>query len=451
MWLYDRLKEEYPERVVPPIPEKNRMEYLGRFTPDFIKKRQTALRRFLHRIDAHFYLRDSPDFGSFLQSPVVGLLGKNVSGSVETVTLTTKLDDLINSKESNSNDNGNGYLKPVIESLGDVLTATIFSHSPKLVPETFLRHRKDIQTVKSHLSHLERLFNHRIIRNQPAIVEGMKEIAGNFDELSASIDLSLNDSRVISVSGAIAPPFVKSMLSRVSATMTQCAHLLDKSTDDQELNLLSVLWEYSQYCDAALEIISTRDRRQVEVEELTKLVKGFEKEIEEINGVVIANCSVIKKNDVIINPHDSTSHNSSDTSNNSTINNTIISPLSSTTLSSTTGSNGKKITSSFFDYLSHKWDSWKGVDPITARKNRLTKIETRLTETQCALQVSQNLSIRADTTLTQEIEIFLDILRNELGREFRNHCWSQVKFHETNLVYWKDFLAWLDNPPKHIN
>lgn len=267
--------------------------------------------------------------------------------------------------------------------------------------------------VKSHLSHLERLFSNRVSGHQPAIIEGMKEIAGNFDELSASIDLSLNHSESLSTAS---PPFVKSMLSRVSATMTQCAHLLDKSIDDQELNLLAVLLEYSQYCDSALEIIDARDRRQVEVEELTKLVEGYEKEIKELDG------TSVRHTDEPSVPDDEKMEDKMDPKHNT----------------------------SFFDYLSNKWDSWKGVDPITARKNRLYRAQNRLKETQTALKTSLQLSNLLDSTLSQEIAVFLAILKEEIGREFLNHSKSQVYYHETNLIYWKDFLAWLDNPPKHL-
>ena len=355
------------------------------------------------RIDAHPLLRDSETFSNFLTAPVVGANLRVRNNSEASMAC--------DSKESLTSTTS-AYLKPVIESLGDVLSSTtLFTRSPKQVPEPFLKLKKEIKMVKGHLSHLERLFSNRVSGHQPAIIEGMKEIAGNFDELAASIDLSLNHEAISQSS--VSPPFVKSMLSRVSATMTQCAHLLDKSIDNQELNLLAVLLEYTQYCDSALEIIETRDRRQVEVEELTKLVEGYEKEIEELDGV---------KTTSITCEEGSEQQNT----------------------------NNRTSSGSFYDYLSSKWDSWKGVDPITARKNRLEKVQSRLNETKAALKTSLHLSSLLDSSLSQEIAVFLSTLKEELGREFSNHSRSQVNYHETNLIYWKDFLAWLDNPPKHL-
>ena len=421
LWLVDRLKDEFPERLIPPLPDKNRLEYLGRFTPDFIKRRQLGLKRFLIRIDSHPWLGRCDVFLNFLRTPIVGM------GSASSNLLKNRCNSESSLSASVEEPSGSSsYLKPVIDGLGDVLQATsLFSRSLKDIPEEFVKLRKEVKMIKGHLSQLERLFSARVFGHQPAIIEGMKEIAGNFDELSASIDLSLSSQQQNnSGNDSISPPFVKSMLSRVSATMTQCAHLMDKSIDDQELNLLAVLLEYCQYCDSALEIIEARDRRQVEVEELTKLISGYEKEIEELEGVKIIegsddskaseNCEKSEK----VDPP----------------------PLASSTAT----------TSNVFSYLSSKWDSWKGVDPITARKNRLTKCQTKLSETRKALKISSELLGRFDTVLGDEIGSFIDVLKAELGKEFENHGSGQIKYHETNLVYWSDFVDWLDNPPRHL-
>lgn len=413
------MKQEFPERIIPPLPDKNRLEYLGRFTPDFIKRRQLGLKRFLLRVDGHSKLGDCELFRNFLKLPIVGMTSEKEKKENISVRCDSRssIGD-VNSPTASST--ASLYLKPVIDSLSDV-TASIFSRSPKNVPEEFIKLRKVVKTIRNHLSQLEGLFSNRVMGHQPAIIEGMKEIAGNFDELSSSIDLSFslsggsNNNDTNNADG-INPPFVKSMLSRVSATMTQCAHLLDKSLDDQEVNLLAVLLEYTVYCDSALEIIEMRDVRQVEVEELTKLIKGYTQEIEELEG-----------------------KQSTENKNNS-----------DPALGTETDSVKHPKNVGIFDFISAKWDSWNGVDPITARKSRLQKCQTRLTQTQHALKTSSSLSARADASLSEEIAIFVNLMKEELGREFVGHGRSQVRYHETSLVYWKDFLAWLDNPPKHL-
>ena len=380
------------------------------------------MKRFLWRIGGHTEVGNCEVFLNFLRTPIVGMK------SCDRINRTDSQTSISCESSPGTTTTSSSYLKPVLDSLSDV-TATIFSRSPKKIPDSFINLKKDVKIIKNHLSQLERLFSNRVMGYQPAIIEGMKEIASNFDELSLSIDLNLCSSNSSSYGNKesigidqfpVSPPFVKSMLSRVSATMTQCAHLLDKSIDDQELNLLAVLLEYTQYCDSAMEIIEMRDRRQVEVEELEILVEGYEKEISSLEGGVVsvgvlgagADDSNNKKDDKL--------------------------PAQSATKSN------------FFDYLNTKWDSWKGVDPITSKKNRLQKCHSRLKQAQSALKTSSSLSERADNVLSLEISTFITGMKEELGREFGNHARAQVRYHETSLVYWKDFLDWLDNPPKHL-
>lgn len=69
-WLYDRLKEEHPFCVVPPLPEKHRLEYLTghRFSSEFLEKRCLELERFLRHITTHPILQKSRYLRIFLES-----------------------------------------------------------------------------------------------------------------------------------------------------------------------------------------------------------------------------------------------------------------------------------------------------------------------------------------------------------------------------------------------
>lgn len=403
-WLMERLEETHPERIVPPLPEKNRMEYLGRFTPDFIRKRQAGLRRFLQRVDRHPQLSASAEFASFLQSPVAGYIS-----AVDTV-------------EGGETDGDGGrerrlYLSPLLDSLGDVLVAA-FSKTPRSVDERFMRLRKDVQLAKGHLAHLERLFNLRVTSHQPAVVESMRGIAAGFDELSASIDLNLKSppetkprlDAPVSLADGASLGLVKAMLSRVSATMSQCAQILDRTTDEQEVQILSVLAEFVQYCDNALERIGDRDRRQAECEELRTLLEKCRGERDQIRGVA--------------------------------------SPGGGNRALEGAVETGAR--PSLVSLLAAKLERWKGVDPISARQARLSRVDTRIKDVEEALGVAQQLAQRADSAILEEVSCFETILRDELAQELHQYTAAQVQFHETNLVYWRDFLSWLEHPPRHL-
>ncbi len=443
MWLSDSLAEGFPERVIPPLPDKNRLDFLGRFTPDFIKKRQAGLKRFLYRLDRHPVVGQSDLFIGFLEQPVVGM--SDTSGfdqlySFDALPGTSHPDDTEQEKGKISS-----YLAPLLDSLGDVLSAT-FLRSPQSVDETFLNLRKNVHIARAHLSQLERLFSHRTSTLQPTIIEGMSEISSGFEELSAAIDINLNSSTENSDSVPLG--LVKAMLSRVSATMTQCKTILIKSMEGQESQMHAILAEMVQYCDAALELILLRDRRQVEQEELEALLQKYQKQRDEIRGFTEESNEKGKEVNAAIEANVLNEANdqkySEITAEKETIEVSNNEQSSNPTIST-------QPTSSFMSYLTAKWDAWKGIDPITAKQNRLIQLSQQISQVSEALKTSKELLTRANSTLQEEIYIFEGILRAELESELKAYREGQIHYHQSNLVYWKDFLSWLDNPPKHLH
>jgi sorting nexin-4 len=69
-FLYHVLLNDFPACVVPPLPDKQRLEYLkgDRFGPDFTLKRASSLSRFLDRISLHPILKKAKIYHVFLES-----------------------------------------------------------------------------------------------------------------------------------------------------------------------------------------------------------------------------------------------------------------------------------------------------------------------------------------------------------------------------------------------
>lgn len=69
-FLHDGLARDFPACVVPPLPDKHRIEYLAgdRFSPDFIHRRTADLNIFLERVCRHPLLMRTPLLCSFLSS-----------------------------------------------------------------------------------------------------------------------------------------------------------------------------------------------------------------------------------------------------------------------------------------------------------------------------------------------------------------------------------------------
>ncbi|CAM9663012.1 unnamed protein product, partial [Phaeothamnion confervicola] len=79
VWLHERLGEEFPGIIMPPLPEKMVM---GRFDTEFIEKRRKELERFLNRLATHEELSGSGYFRTFLQADDAGLADTKESEKV---------------------------------------------------------------------------------------------------------------------------------------------------------------------------------------------------------------------------------------------------------------------------------------------------------------------------------------------------------------------------------
>ncbi|KAI9320582.1 hypothetical protein BX666DRAFT_1852072 [Dichotomocladium elegans] len=70
IWLHDALTFEFPTCVVPPLPEKHRLNYIkgGRFSREFLERRRLGLQWFLDRVVSHPCLQRSQFTRLFLES-----------------------------------------------------------------------------------------------------------------------------------------------------------------------------------------------------------------------------------------------------------------------------------------------------------------------------------------------------------------------------------------------
>ncbi len=69
VWLQRRLGEDFPFAILPPLPDKHRMEYFtgDRFAPEFLERRRLGLQHYLDRVTRHPVLQTSPALKAFLE------------------------------------------------------------------------------------------------------------------------------------------------------------------------------------------------------------------------------------------------------------------------------------------------------------------------------------------------------------------------------------------------
>ncbi|EDV22173.1 uncharacterized protein TRIADDRAFT_29364 [Trichoplax adhaerens] len=87
LWLHTRLTENFPLVIIPPLPEKQVLKRLDRFTPEFIHLRQLALEKFLVRVAKHEKLTNCDELKTFLTAKAWELTSakKQTSGLINKV------------------------------------------------------------------------------------------------------------------------------------------------------------------------------------------------------------------------------------------------------------------------------------------------------------------------------------------------------------------------------
>ncbi|KAF9786172.1 lipid binding protein [Thelephora terrestris] len=70
VFLRNHLQSDFPACVIPPLPDKHRLEYVtgDRFSPEFMEKRRLELHRFLQRLSRHPTLQRSTLLRAFFES-----------------------------------------------------------------------------------------------------------------------------------------------------------------------------------------------------------------------------------------------------------------------------------------------------------------------------------------------------------------------------------------------
>ncbi|KAG5190127.1 sorting nexin 1, partial [Tribonema minus] len=79
VWLSERLGEEFPGVINPPLPDK---ETLKRFDPEHIERRRVELEHYLGRVAAHGELSGAPVFMAFLQADDAAMADKKEEAKV---------------------------------------------------------------------------------------------------------------------------------------------------------------------------------------------------------------------------------------------------------------------------------------------------------------------------------------------------------------------------------
>ncbi|CAG8481128.1 4764_t:CDS:10 [Acaulospora morrowiae] len=228
VWLHNSLSRDFAACVVPPLPDKHRMEYItgDRFGPEFVEKRRASLQRFLDRLARHPTLQMSEYFRIFLESR------------------EWNAESLYRQKKS-----GEG----VFENLGDALL-NAFSKLKK-PDERFIEMKENIDKLEENLQTVERLYQ-KIIKRQTDLESDYREFGSSVAGLGQ-------------LETGITVP-----LEQFGDTASKFSDLWKQMTDREEQGYLNQIRDHLTYCHCVKNVLKLRDQKQVDFEELSEYLQN---------------------------------------------------------------------------------------------------------------------------------------------------------------------------------
>lgn len=230
-FLFTALSSEYPACAVPPLPDKNRLEYIkgDRFAPEFTLKRATSLTRFISRIQEHPILRKSKSLIVFLESNDWNAHKRLVSAKLSTKTVAEST----------------GVLDSFSESL-----LNAFNKVAAPPPSEFVEVKEKMDKLDDNLVQMEKSFL-RVIRRQ-------EDLSNDFNDLSEQLV------RLAGLEKALEPQFCA--FANGTAFLSHANHTLHDQIDGDYLVFLRDLQNYVSSMETLLKI---QEQKQLDHEALT--------------------------------------------------------------------------------------------------------------------------------------------------------------------------------------
>jgi sorting nexin-4 len=245
VFLYKVLCREYQGCAVPPLPDKQRMEYVrgDRFGPDFTSRRAYSLQRFLSRLALHPTLRRASILHTFLESPDwnatmrsrAGRLGPTGPGG----------DSLGQSQTAASTSSGGGVFDSFADSFMNAFTKV---HKPD---RRFIEVKEKSDKLDEDLNHVEKVVA-RVARREADLETDLKDLAEQFQKL-----ITLE-------------PGVESAVHAFAASVEDTAAGLKKLKDHTDQDYLSSLRDMVAYSGALKSLLKAREQKQLDYEQLTE-------------------------------------------------------------------------------------------------------------------------------------------------------------------------------------
>ncbi|CCM04444.1 uncharacterized protein FIBRA_06624 [Fibroporia radiculosa] len=259
VFLRDHLAKDFPACVVPPLPDKHRLEYVtgDRFSPEFMERRRLDLHRFLQRLARHPTLQRSTLLRAFFEST----------------------EWHVHMHQHVAHPPGPESSTGMIDTISDTLL-NAFSRVRK-PDERFLTMRESVDKFEEGIAISERLWSR--VRNRTNVSEAERDggtvpaedLTGDYHDLAVAVQgLGFLES-------GITDP-----LNHFSNTLLEFSALLRHTTHTTSDPFLVHLHSLLTYSHANRAVLKLRDQKQMDFEELSDYLSGVTSERDRLAAVI---------------------------------------------------------------------------------------------------------------------------------------------------------------------
>ncbi|KAK4170298.1 putative sorting nexin-4 [Cladorrhinum sp. PSN259] len=243
VFLYKVLSEEYQACAVPPLPDKQRMEYVrgDRFGADFTQRRAYSFQRFLARIALHPVLRRASILHAFLESPDWNATMR--SRSARGLLTPGGAGHEIGGQASQAAGESSSIFNTFTDSVMNAFSKT---HKPD---RRFVDVKEKADKLDEDLNLVEKVIA-RVARREADIEADYKDLAEQFQKL------------------IILEPGVESAVHAFAASVEDSASSLKKLKESTDQDYLGSLRDMVAYSGALKNLLKAREQKQVDYEQL---------------------------------------------------------------------------------------------------------------------------------------------------------------------------------------
>ena len=247
VFLAKQLSRDYPATAVPPLPDKQRMEYVrgDRFGSDFTSRRAHSLQRFLSRLSLHPLLRRSAILHNFLESSDWNATMRSRATRASDVTTQSGVFD--------------NFADTFINAFTKV-------HKPD---RRFIEVKDRSDKLDEDLGHVEKVVA-RVVRRESDLEADLRDLAEQFQRL-----ITLE-------------PGVEPALHAFAATLEDSAARLRTLRDVTDQDYLGSLRDLQAYSFSLKNLLRAREQKQLDHEQLTEYLNKSTSERDSLQSGYVA-------------------------------------------------------------------------------------------------------------------------------------------------------------------